>query len=567
MISQSSSANLMQNAVGAIRVSSVKQGMEGDSPEAQREQIEKFASSRGLVVKKYFIFLESASKAQQPMQEAIDYCKNPKNRINHFIIKSIDRFTRGGSLSYDLLKSQLDDSQVKLVDIYGIINADKVNTLDHLDIEYKWSIYSPTKKSEILEAERSKDELRDIMTRLIGSEIRYTRLGYWLRQPPYGYTSQKVETAHGKRSVLVPHPTEAAHIIEIFRLRANGQHTDLEIAQRVNDIGYAGRRTRKSTNKGRVLLTPVAIWRIIRQTVYAGINTEKWTNGQPIKMTSDGLVSIEQFNRANRGSLVVSESADGQISVTERKNQAFVDKTRHSDEYPYKRYIKCPHCEKSLRGSASRGRHGKLYPVYHCREKGNHSFRIKKEDLNGIVDKFLSKLELKSENVDAVFKIMEDSLQKVETRHRRRLKEVEDSIGSLEGELQTSISKIKFLSNASTIQYLEKDIAGLEEQINEMKDRKQTLAKSMPQDLTEIKPKIKHLAQHFGQALQNKLDKASKARLFGLLFDAPPTYAQLTDGTAIANINPLFAIGNSGDSLSSNKKAVQTTRSGGPDRI
>ena len=259
------------------------------------------------------------------------------------------------------------------------------------------------------------------MTRLIGSEIRYMRLGYWLRRPPYDYTSQKVETAHGKRSVLVPHATEAAHIIEIFRLRASGQHTDLEIAQRVNDMGYASRRTRKSENTGRVLLTSAAIWRIIRQTVYAGINTEKWTNGQPIKMTSYGLVSIEQFNRANRGSLVISESDDRQISVTEHKNQAFVDKTRHSDDYPYKRYIKCPHCEKSLRGSASRGRRGKLYPVYHCREKGNHSFRVKKEDLNGIVDKFLSKLELKPENVDAVFKIMEDSLQKVDDRHRRRL--------------------------------------------------------------------------------------------------------------------------------------------------
>lgn len=46
---------------------------------------------------------------------------------------------------------------------------------DHLGFEYKWSVYSPVKKSEILEAERSKDELRDIMSRMIGAEIRYTR--------------------------------------------------------------------------------------------------------------------------------------------------------------------------------------------------------------------------------------------------------------------------------------------------------------------------------------------------------------------------------------------------------
>ena len=110
------------NAVAAIRVSTTKQGTDGDSPDAQKEQIERFAENKGIVIKKFFVFLESASKEQQPMQEAIDYCKNPKNKIDLFIIKSIDRFTRGGSLSYDLLKNQLDASKVRLVDIYGVIS-------------------------------------------------------------------------------------------------------------------------------------------------------------------------------------------------------------------------------------------------------------------------------------------------------------------------------------------------------------------------------------------------------------------------------------------------------------
>ena len=92
------------------------------------------------------------------MQEAIDYCKKPKNGIELFIIKSIDRFTRGGSLSYDMLKSQLESHNVSLVDIYGVISSKQVNTLEHLGFSYKWSIFSPSKKSEILEAERSKDE-------------------------------------------------------------------------------------------------------------------------------------------------------------------------------------------------------------------------------------------------------------------------------------------------------------------------------------------------------------------------------------------------------------------------
>src|SRR5258707_59037 len=83
----------------------------------------------------------------------IDYCKSPKNDIQLFIIKSIDRFTRGGSYLYDHLKMQLVRDHVQLIDIYGIIGNQEVNTLEHLGIEYNWSVYSPTKKSEILEAE------------------------------------------------------------------------------------------------------------------------------------------------------------------------------------------------------------------------------------------------------------------------------------------------------------------------------------------------------------------------------------------------------------------------------
>lgn len=70
-------------------------------------------------------------------------------------------------------------------------------------------IFSESKKTEILEAERAKDEVRDIMTRMIGAEIRYTQVGYWMRQPPFGFDGEKIETGqHGKRCVLKPHPTE-----------------------------------------------------------------------------------------------------------------------------------------------------------------------------------------------------------------------------------------------------------------------------------------------------------------------------------------------------------------------
>ena len=61
---------ISKNAVAAIRVSTTKQGTDSDSPEAQKEQIERYAENKGIAIKKFFLFLESASKEQQPMQEA-----------------------------------------------------------------------------------------------------------------------------------------------------------------------------------------------------------------------------------------------------------------------------------------------------------------------------------------------------------------------------------------------------------------------------------------------------------------------------------------------------------------
>ena len=228
----------VENAVAAIRVSSTKQGTDGDSPEAQKEQLERFAKVHGITIKKFFVFMESASKEQQPMQEAIDYCKSSKNNIQLFVIKSIDRFTRGGSYSYDHLKMQLEKYGVKLVDIYGVIGSQKVNTLEHLGISFNWSVYSPTKKSELLEAERSKDELRDIMSRMIGAEIRYARMGYWVREAPLGYVVEKIETPNGKRCILKPHPIESQWIIKMFELRCRGTLGDHQIVEEINKLGF-----------------------------------------------------------------------------------------------------------------------------------------------------------------------------------------------------------------------------------------------------------------------------------------------------------------------------------------
>lgn len=298
-------------------MSTIKQGIDGDSPDDQQKLIEQYAGARNLNVARYFVFLESASKELQPMQEVVNYCKDPKNNVRQVIIKSIDRFTWGGSEFYSELKNQLDACGVSLVDVYGIIGSQKINTLEHLGVKYKWSEFSPTKKAELLEAERAKDEVRDIQTRMIGAQIRYARMGYWVRRPLHGFDNVHVETREGKRCILKPNDAEAPLVIKMFELRARGTMEDIEIVEELNKLGFRTRErvVRDKNDRTKIIqviggdpLTLKQLWRMVENPVYAGVNPEKWTQGNPVKCKFDGLVSVELFNAANRGKLISPKS-------------------------------------------------------------------------------------------------------------------------------------------------------------------------------------------------------------------------------------------------------------------
>ncbi len=545
-----------RNAVAAIRVSTTKQGTDGDSPEAQKEQIERFAANKGITIKKIFVFMESASKEQQPMQEAVDYCKDAKNGIDLFIIKSIDRFTRGGSLSYDMLKSQLELSSVQLIDIYGVISAQQVNTLDHLGFEYRWSIYSPSKKSEILEAERSKDELRDIMSRMIGAEIRYTQNGYWMRQPPYGYQSEKVDTNQGKRTILKPREDEAVYIRKMFELRAEGLLTDQEIVDKLNDTGYHTRThyVRNKDDLSQVIakrggkpLTVKSMQRIITNTIYAGINVEKWTNYSPTKCAFAGLVSTDLYNRANRGKKYIAfNEADGEYEIQRQAlKKHLVEKVMNNPEFPYKKFVLCPECRGSLLGSASRGKTGKYYPAYHCSNKG-HYFRIPKDQMDERIIQFISRIKVNQDQIDLLIDTVRKEFERRQALSGEDEQSLERHIQTLKGEAEAVLSKIMLLSNPTAIAYLETQIEQIHQKINKLEKEKQQMKGKKPIDIDRILARVRFFLEHLDLLLLKQQNPHKKAQLFGVLFDQLPTYADLDYGTQkiplFTGVNSVFRL-------------------------
>lgn len=551
----------IQNAVAAIRVSTTKQGTQGDSPEAQKEQIERYAQTRGIKIKKLFLFLESASKEQQPMQEAIDYCKDSKHNIDLFIVKSIDRFTRGGSYSYSQLKMQLDEANVHLMDIHGIIGSQKVNTLEHLGISYKWSVYDPTKNSEILEAERASDEKRDIMTRMIGSQIRYARLGYWVRRAPLGYVNRHVETINGSRSVLEPNPKTSPWILKMFELRCRGTLDDYAIVDEINKLGFhtpvtfvrhAEDKTRIIAKKGGRPLIVRTLQAYLRNPAYAGVNAERWLMGQAVRCKFAGLVSIDVFNQANRGRITIIENGD-EVRIEEHKMETRVPKTKFNPMYPYKRVVGCPMCGSVLFGSAARGRMGTRYPAYHCDRRRSavidyryHYFRERKEKFDTTIKEFIGlvriKPELESRLIDAILRLWDK--RTAESQRDQRM--VIMKVSELKTQAEMVAEKIKFLSSEVTVKYLEEDLMRIEAQMNNMENEQTKKVTQLKHDRATIIRESKQLIERPDMLILQQADPVQQANFFGLLFDRVPKYsdlvAALADQSIDIGLNELFTL-------------------------
>jgi len=540
----------------AVRVSSAKQGIDGDSPEAQREQGERYASVNNIRVVKTLAYLESASKEVQPMQDVIDYCKSHRGEVDVVIIKSIDRLTRGGSYFYDNLKRQLGPLGVELLDIYGVISNTKVNTLDHLGFKYRWSEYSPSRKTELLEAERANDELRDILSRMIGSEIRYTQLGYWARESPYGFKIEKMDTPNGKRAVLKKHPDEGVIIRKLFELRAEGTMTDDQIADELNRMGFRTRvkLLRSKQNKTEVIgqrggkpMTGKLLRSYIEKTIYAGINTEKWTGGKPVRCKFGEIVSIELFNKANRGKIAITlepNDPDHPIVGEAPKNEMRAKKSVANPDFPYRRVVTCPECKHPLLGSASKGRLGKYYPAYHCTNHG-HYFRVPKPEFDAVIEGFINSLIISPERVSELM----EAVMTVWQKRQQQIKQDADFSDKRRAELETQIrlivDKMKMVSSATAIKYMEEDLVKIEQQITDL-DGKESPKGDKTADMGVVLTYIKYFMEHLRELLVDTCNPLAKADYFGVLFDKVISYDEIKDGTQnasqITGINELFRL-------------------------
>lgn len=536
-------------AIIDCRVSDPAQ-LKGGSLELQEIAGRMLAEKNHWQVDKVFKKPHSATTTERDdIEDILKYVKKRKKEgviIKHYICKSLDRFTRMGDEGYWAMKRMLEAEGVNLVDTTGIVQP-KRNTLEHIgDFKYDWSVYSPSEASEIMEAYKGKAEVRDILTRMIGAEIDYVQDGYAVRRAPDGLRNKKVKV--GAKDRTIREPNERSHFfIKMYEKRA-ARLSDEQIVKEINAEGYKTQtlniwdRTDKENPKiightGGIPLTVKQLQRFIQNPEYAGVKCEKWTKFQPVRAKYKGLVSIDLWNRANKGKIFIKEYADDSLQILYNyspfgkiSRQYF----RDNQEYSMK-FVLCPICGSEMLGSKSKGKSGQYFHAYHCggAKKGKRAheyYRVRKDLFETTIRDRIKGLEF-----DSTFLAGWEAtiLHKYRVREKEILGEAEttgQNVVNLKMEQKHQLELYEAANSPVVKRMIEEKIDSLDLEIKKAEAVRNEIEVTEKSIKTFIR-EAKYLMEHPEELLIDMDNMRAQRALFRLVFTEVPTYEDFVNGT------------------------------------
>ena len=367
----------MKNAIIYTRVSTPGQAEDGYSLKSQEQLCKDYA-----IKNKYNIldlFVEKGESAKTANRTALNsmlaYIRTNHKQIDALIIYSMDRLSRD---NYDSLSIRLtlDKYSIALKSVkepfdnspIGTFTANLFSILAQLDNDNR--------------AERAKLGMSQAV-----------KEGRWLWNAPLGYGYTYI---NGKSHLI---PSDKAYIIKkIFNDFVSGKK-QFEIC---DDLSKLGIKISKQHLNG-----------ILRNYLYIGKLKTKCVD-EIITGLHEPIIDEITFYKAQD---ILNPKANKSYGIT------------YSDEFPLKRFLKCPICGKNLAGSYSKGRH-KKYPYYHCVNKGCKFDSIRADLAEYQFLQYLKSFEMEKDVIDKIFVDTKEFLED-------RQKDSKNTISNLKREITT----------------------------------------------------------------------------------------------------------------------------------
>lgn len=351
----------MKTAYLYIRVSTDEQKRKGYSLPEQEDRLLKYCEYNNIKVKGIYREDFSAKTFNRPeWKKLMTVIKNkPSKEDRHILFIKWDRFSRNIEYAYEML---------------GMLRKYKTTAMaidQPLDLSVPESTVMLAVYLSVPEAENSRRALNTA-----AGIHRAKLMGRYPNKAPSGYIN--VTTIKGKK-IIAPKQPEANILRWVFKQLAKNIYKIEEIRNIARDKGLICSRS--------------YFFRLIRNPIYCGLIPIKLNSDECdlVKGTHDPIISEALFHETQR------------IITTKRKVNAKDDLLKTT--FFLRGVLECPHCERKLSGSFSRGS-TKRYPYYHCH--GRCKTRINATFLNDCYQHELQRLMLSDKVSDLFSLVLED---------------------------------------------------------------------------------------------------------------------------------------------------------------
>lgn len=506
---------------GILRTSTQRQQDNGDPLPIQKEKIEYSAAKNNQTIGAWIEFAMPASGKfdTQPLLKALTYLETIPT-LKRVWVSIVNRATRGELYDFLMVQRAYSKKGLQLLDSQGELLEETKDTLESFGVNYKFNQYNGNEQKIVNAVIAARTNWRENLTQLHSAEIKYARLGYFVSSRlPEGFKKVRVQNEHGKRWTIEPDESKSLWFHKMFELSLKKAPLSAIVAE-VNQLGY---RTEKGTK-----LTKKQLDKFLQNPIYALVRNSKsqQVGGKPIKMRGVGYLTIEQFNEINQGRLNVMETADG-LKIL--KGKLPVTKAKENPLYPYKQFILCPMCRSNLWGSAPKGRHGGVFPQYHC-QKGHKYWHVSTKEMEQTILEFTKSLKLSDDRLlvykEALLGKVRDKLatiNDVAIDYNQRLSELEFKSNLL-------LSKIRNSTLLIVQQDLENELKIVEEEkVGIRAERDRVEAKQI--DLSMVIDRVVYFLEHLEKGLLGIANPTIRAAAWSTIFEETPTYEDLKSGT------------------------------------
>lgn len=319
-----------------IRVSTDNQTY-GESPETQREKMERYAEQNGLQIVKWFVEGGKSGKTvlkRQVLKDMLYYLARNKGKIGYVIFYKMQRSSRDVQSWASELKSVLNGLGVAVRSATEHIDESPVGRFMEVMLVANGQLDNDIK------AGVTKDNMANV-----------AKQGWWQGGPLAGYDVIKVKINPKKTHSKLRRNKQAMQVNELFEAFATGQYSKADMKRMAKEKGV------RNAHGGD--LNDTSIDRMLSQPAYMGYVCNKHTGYELYegKHIAEAIVTPELFNKV-QGVLAQQSRSNNKSG----KPKLIVNGT-----YPLKRTLLCYNCGKAYRASAPLSGGGKSHSArYHC---------------------------------------------------------------------------------------------------------------------------------------------------------------------------------------------------------